>query len=154
MIEADKFYNGRIYRAEWLPNLEDPTAPTLALGVDVDGDTITHYLRTTDEEKIDKMKRQLAAIGVSEAAFHSPRFVDNPKDVIGEPICRIKTRMTNTGKVTVGFICDAPKDLDTAARSGLLARLGGGKAATAPAPKPVQKTEPAMLSIEPDDVPF
>jgi hypothetical protein len=129
MIEADKFYAGRIYRAEWRQNDEDPTAPTLALGIDVEGDTITHYLRTDSDEKMARLKRQLNAVGVSEAAMHSPRFIDTPGEVIGEPYCRFKTRLTNTGKVAVGFICDTPKDLDTTAKSGLLARLSKVKAA-------------------------
>ena len=123
MIEADKFYSGRVYRAEWLENPEDETAPTLAIGIEVDGDTITHYLRTQTEDQMAKMKRQLRAIGVSEADTYSAQFIDDPKAVIGEAQCRFKTRLTQTGKVAVGFICDPAKDLNQTARSGLMARL-------------------------------
>ena len=123
MIEADKFYTGRVYRAEWMANQEDESAPTLAIGIDVDGDTITHYLRTENDEQMARMKRQLKALGVGEAAMHSAKFIDSPREVIGEPMCRIKTRMTKTGKVAVGFICDPARELDTKARTGLMARL-------------------------------
>lgn len=123
MIEADKFYDGRVYRAEWMPNAEDESAPTLVLGIEVGEDTISHYLRTETDEQMARMKRQLKAIGVDEAAMHSAKFIDSPRDIIGDPQCRFKTRMTKTGKVAVGFICDPARELDTKARTGLMARL-------------------------------
>jgi hypothetical protein len=136
VIEGEKFYDARVVGARWYEP-EDGGEPTLNIRVEVDGERLTRYLDTSTPEKVERMKRELKALGVDESAIYTEQFFEDPFAVIGAQDCQIKTRVTQTGKVAVAYICDPqreakPVSVDTKAR--LMARLRGGAPVPTPAP--------------------
>ena len=142
MIETDRFYDATVVGARWYEG-EDGADPTLSLRLQVGEDTINRYLYTDSPDAIDRMKRELKALGVGEELIYTEDFTTSPYGVIGAVNCRIKTRTTKTGKVAVGYICDpqAAKPLSGDSQSRLMAKLKGAAPAT---PAPAQEVDDAL----------
>jgi hypothetical protein len=164
MFEANRDYNVTVIGAYFMQSSAKGTWGHELTYEDANGETLTDVIWLTPKT-LESVRKSYTAMGLTDEQIANPDFIKNPQDYVVGKQCSIRTyadTYKDKTRIKVQWINPVHKEAEgnpvsAAADIASMFAKRSVKAAgdkPAPKPKPVQKTEPAMLSIEPDDVPF